>query len=200
MMAIAINLTNTIRKKEEESIVKKIPLFSLVLASLTPLIATSASAQGFDLLGTYQNQRLLDTFCANNPHLRNQKECRYYWQNKPQRTRPNNSRRRTRPNTFTPNSGSTNLKRCGKIVRELLELHNQGVAQATVTLPGGGTITDSPDDLIDDVLASCNRSSNAASPILSIAPQTTSTASNSSDRRYEEGTRLLYEPLTQTEK
>ncbi|WP_146131582.1 hypothetical protein [Merismopedia glauca] len=70
---------------------KRIPLFSLVLASLPPLMATSANAQSFDLFGTYQNQRLLDTFCANNPHLRNQKECRYYWQNQPQRTRPNTS-------------------------------------------------------------------------------------------------------------
>jgi tetratricopeptide (TPR) repeat protein len=169
----------------------KFRVFSLILASLIPLMPTSANAQiTIDLLGIYQTEEL----CKNNPSLSNHKLCRaYYRQNPTRRTRPNNSRRRTRPNTFTPGSGSRNLQRCGKIVDRLLELHRQGVTQATVTLPGGGTITDSPDDLVDDVWATCNRSSNTASPTLTVAAPNTSTPNYAADRRYDEGTRLLYE-------
>ncbi|PSB02338.1 hypothetical protein C7B64_13675 [Merismopedia glauca CCAP 1448/3] len=115
MMEIAINLTNTTRK-QEESIVKKIPLFGLVLASLTPLMPTTANAQiTIDLLGIYQTEEL----CKNNPSLSDHKLCRgYYRQNRIRRTSPNTStpnyRRRNVPQTrSTPNSSSNRLSELG---------------------------------------------------------------------------------------
>lgn len=213
----------------------KFQVFGLVLASLTPLMATTANAQGFDLLGTYQNQRLLDTFCANNPHLRNHEKCRYYYRRNPSRvTRPNttitkrssvnsspiapqfiqalqdcnnsyisgyvagrraynlpipsqmlqraqqcgaisskrleellsyqrghyqqNPTQGTRPNTTTSRTRSTlsGTDWCVPVIAQLLKLQQNGVTRATVKLPGGDTMTDSPDDLLANVRAMCS--------------------------------------------
>jgi tetratricopeptide (TPR) repeat protein len=58
----------------------KFPVLSLVLASLIPLMPTTANAQiTIDLLGIYQTEEL----CKNNPSLSDHKLCRAYYKDNP---------------------------------------------------------------------------------------------------------------------
>lgn len=77
----------------------KFKLFGVILASLSPLIATDSQAQ-LDLYTPVQSG--VASFCLNNPHLRNDPNCARYYKRSPTRgTRPNASA--PRPRSTSPN-------------------------------------------------------------------------------------------------
>jgi hypothetical protein len=123
----------------------KLTYIAVISAFLAPLIPTNANAQ-LDLFTPVDVG--LQGYCLEHPELRNDPRCARYYRKRGNHRQ--NTRERSRS---TKNS-------CSRLVSRLEQLDRQGVERATVKLPGGGTITDSPDDLIDDVRARCNRRSN----------------------------------------
>ncbi len=150
----------------------KLKYIWIIPAFLAPLVATKSNAQ-LDLFSPVEVMR--EQHCLDHPELINEPSCKKYYRQNPRRVN-------------RPNSANNS---CRRVITRLEELHRQGVTQATVQLPGAGTITDSPDDLIDDVQAMCDRNSNAIAPTLTVAPQTPSNPSSSSDNLYEQGNRLF---------
>lgn len=104
--------------------------FWVILAALTPLAASEVNAQiMFDLIAPVQEDIIRDL--------------------------ERNPRRVRHPNAPVPKPRSTSpiSSSCNQIISRLGELHRQGVTRVTLELQGGSTITDSPDDLVDDVQA-----------------------------------------------
>ncbi|MGB8698706.1 MAG: hypothetical protein WCD18_04755 [Thermosynechococcaceae cyanobacterium] len=113
---------------------RKFKYFWITLVALVPLTASRVNAQLFgapiDILGPVQEDIIREL--RQNPRRRQQSQ--------PTIPQPSSS----------PASNS-----CHQIIAKLGELNRQGVTEVTINLREGGTITDSPDDLIDDVPMLC---------------------------------------------